>query len=136
MLNEGSRLILANSQDQATHGDWVKFVTTAYAEANANTVEYGKCIKTPGSGQSRSLKVGELSCGLFGENTFAVSDPYIFVESWYADPYWPEWQWYPAWGLAENPGGWPLYGTTVYYPIRLEYQDVVCPCDMVGDVEL
>ncbi|KFY85691.1 hypothetical protein V500_08192 [Pseudogymnoascus sp. VKM F-4518 (FW-2643)] len=137
MLNQGSRLILANSKDQVTHGDYVRFVTTAYAEANPGIVEYGKCTKTPGSGQSASgLEVGELSCTLFGENTFTVRDPFIFVQSWYADPWWPEWQWYPAWGPAENPGDWPNYGTTVYYPIRLEYQDVVCPCDMVGDFEL
>ena len=88
MLNEGSRLILANSQDQVTHGGWVRFVTTAYAEANPGTVEYGKCTKTPGSGQSKSgLEIGELSCTLFGENTFAVRDPFVFVQNWYADPW-------------------------------------------------
>jgi len=137
MLNQGGRLILANSQDQVTRGDWVKFVRTDYAEANPDTVEYGHCTKTPASEQSQSgLEVGELSCTLFDQSVFAVSDPYIFVQSWYADPWWPEWQWYPAWGPAANPGGWPLYGTVNYYPLKLEYQDVVCPCDMVGDVAL
>lgn len=136
MLNEGSRLILANSQDQVVRGNWVFFVTTDFADANPGTVERGKCTKTPGSGSGSGLEAGDLSCSMFGESTFAVSDPYIFVQSWYADPWWPEWQWHPVWGPAEVPGGWPLFGTTVYHPIRLEYQDVECPCDMVGETEL
>lgn len=121
MLNEGSRLILAQEKAQVTLGGWVTFVKTDYAEANPSTVQHAKC--------TRDEVTKKLECELWGLNTMAVSDPYRFVQSWYADPWWPEWQFFPAWGPATTPGGWPLYGQTVYNPIWLTYEDVECPCD-------
>lgn len=73
MLNEGSRLILAQEKQQVSLGNWVNFVKTDYAEANPSTVQHAKC--------TRDEVTENLECELWGFNTMAVSDLYRFVQS-------------------------------------------------------
>jgi hypothetical protein len=127
MLNEGSRLIFASEQSSAQLGNWVSFVKTDYAEAHPDTVQHAKC--------SLDEVTKKLNCELWGLSTFGVWEvPYRFVQSWYADPWWPEYHFYPSWGPVSITLGWPLYRDMYIAPIWLTYEDVECPCDFkTGD---